>query len=205
MANKYNIKIKDLEMLLDIVSSYGGNDETIDFDIETLTTAINRLKNDFQVEQTIPLINKMARDLSLLEEYTEYYDYIVEFLNNGMYFDRAVNAKYKSIYLSHDDTLDLCMDFYSHQGEFFSVALTEFYKEKEDHLKFFKPNGHSEGEMHFIQSTGDAFVLSPNYHNLKKATILIHEFEHVIDAFNNPVFYTNMIIREFSSMAGLIL
>lgn len=200
MASKYNIQIKDLENLLNIVSAYGGHDEMIDFDIETLTNAISRLKNDFNVEQVIPLINKLLRDLSLLDEYTGCYDYVVNFINKGLYFDRSVNPKYKSIYLKHDDTLDLCMDFYSHQGEFFSIALNEFYKEKEDHLKFFKPNKFSEGEMHFVQSTGDAFVLSPNYHNIKKATILIHEFEHVIDAFNNPVFYTNMIIREFSAM-----
>lgn len=200
MASKYNIKVKNLEMLLDIISAYDGSDEMVDFDIVTLTNAINRLKNNFDTSQDIPIADKLARDISLLEEYQECYDYVLDFLSKGLYFERSVNAKYKSIYLKHDDTLDLCMDFYTHQGRFFSEAMEEFYKEKDDHLKFFKPNKFSEGEMVFVQSTGDAFVLSPNYRNFKKATILIHEFEHVVDAYNNPVFYNNMIIREFAAM-----
>ena len=36
MTNKYNINIKDLEDLLDVISSYNGDNEIIDFDIETL-------------------------------------------------------------------------------------------------------------------------------------------------------------------------
>lgn len=200
MASKYNIKVKDLEQLLDIISAYAGSDEMVEFDIVTLTNAINRLKNNFDTEQNISIADKLARDISLLEEYEDCYDYVLDFLSKGLYFERGVNARYKSLYLTHDETLDLCMDFYSHQGSFFSVAMDEFYKEKKDHLKFFKPNKHSEGEMVFVQTTGDAYVLSPNYHNFKKATILIHEFEHVIDAYNNPVFYNNMIIREFAAM-----
>ena len=53
--------------------------------------------------------------------------------------------------------------------------------------------------MDFIESTGDAFVFSPNYQNIKKPAVLIHETEHVIDAYNNPKFYRNRIIREVGS------
>ena len=46
-----------------------------------------------------------------------------------------------------------------------------------------------DGEIHYLKTTGDAFLLAPDHKDIRKVTILTHEFEHVIDCFNNPDFY----------------
>ena len=198
MTKKYNIQLNDLKQLLDLLSAY-GEDETVSADIDTLNMAIARFENNFNVKDTRGLLEKICINLSSWEDYTKLFSYVSKFSNSGMAINPSYSPKYKSILLSHDDTVDLCRDFYNEQGPFFSEMLEEFCEEKYSRLHFFEPNDNSEGEIHFIESTGDAFVFSPNYQNIKKPSVLTHEFEHVIDSFNNPKFYRNRIIREVGS------
>jgi hypothetical protein len=199
MKKKYNIQLSNLEKLLDMLSAYQG-DETVDADITTLKKAIVRLKNDFTEPIEESLLERMALDLSLYEQYLPLYTHVTDFLKKGLYFSDAVNPDYKSILLTDDETIELCRDFYKEQGTFFSSALDDYIEDIEDHLMFFKPNDNSDGEIHFIESTGDAYVMSPDHQNIKKPSVLIHESEHVIDSFNNPKFYRNLVIREVTSM-----
>ena len=198
MTKKYNIQLSDLESLLDMLSAYDDN-EIVSNDINTLRMAIARFKNNFAVKDESTLLEKICLNLSVWEEYTKLYNYVDTFANNGPKPNNNYSPEFNSILLSDDDTLDLCRDFFVAQGPFFSKSFDEFREDAEDHLLFFKPNDNSEGEMDFIESTGDAFVFSPDYKNIKKPSILIHEAEHVIDAYNNPKFYRNRIIREVGS------
>lgn len=198
MTKKYNIQLSDLEAILDVLSAYDDN-EIVSNDINTLKLAISRFKNNFASKNESSLLEKICLNLGVWEEYTKLFSYVDTFANNGPKPNENYSPEFKSIILSDEDTLDICRDFYVEQGPFFSKAFDDFYEEAEDHLLFFEPNKNSEGEMDFVESTGDAFVFSPNYQNIKKPSILIHETEHVIDAYNNPRFYRNRVIREIGS------
>lgn len=200
MAKKYNIQLSELEKLLDMLSSYDdGLFEDLALDIETLKIAIARLKNNFNVPSEYSLVEKMAIDLNWLGKYKEIYPHVVDLIKKGLYFSDAIDPKYNDVSLSDEDAIDICRDFYSKQGPFFSEAFEDYYKTAQDRLMFFPPNINSEGEIHYLQVTGDAFVLCPDYKDLRKASILIHEGEHVIDCFNNPSYYKNVIVREIGS------
>lgn len=199
MQKKYNIDIQELEKLLEILSSY-HEDEAVSNDIYTLTSAIDRLKNNFNVTENLTFIERIARDLSLYKSCKKHYPHVANFLRQGMVFEEAYRPEYKSIYISDDDSIDLCRDFFNNHGPFFSKAFDEYREDIHDRLMIFEPNKFSEGEVHFLETTGDAFVFAPDYHNITKPSILMHEFEHVIDCFNNPYFYRNKIVRETGSL-----
>lgn len=199
MTKKYNIQLSELENLLDMLLPY-KYDETVEADIDTLNTAIARLKNNFSCESEDTLLERIAVDLSCFRGYKNVYPHVIDFFSKGLFFKESVNPRYSSILLSDDDAVTLCKDFYKEQGSFFSNALDEFYQDIESHLMFFEPNNNSEGEIHFIESTGDSFVLVPDYKNFMKASILIHESEHVIDSTNNPKYYRNRLVREIGSI-----
>ena len=198
MTKKYNIQLSDLEALLDLLSAYEDNG-IVGNDIYTLKTAIARFKNNFAVKDQSDLLEKICLNLGVWEDYTKLFSYVNTFAKNGPKPNDRFSPEFTSLSLSDEETVELCREFYKEQGPFFSKAYDEFYEEAEDHLLFFKPNKNSEGEMDFVESTGDAFIFSPNYRNIKKPSILIHEAEHVIDAYNNPKFYRNKIIREVGS------
>lgn len=198
MTRKYNIQLNDLIQLRDLLYAYTA-DETVRADIETLNMAIARFENNFEVKDTKDLIEKICLNLGSWEDYTKLFSYVSKFSKSGMAINPSYSPKYNSILLTDDETVDLCRDFYTEQGPFFSEMLEEFCEDKYSRLHFFEPNKNSEGEIHFIESTGDAFVFSPNYQNIKKPSVLTHEFEHVIDSFNNPKYYRNKVIREIGS------
>lgn len=198
MTKKYNIQLSDLESLLDLLSAYKDN-EIVENDIDTLSLAIARFKNNFAVKDKRSLLEKICLNLGVWEDYTKLYSYVNNFAKNGPKPNENFSPEFIPIILNDEETVELCRDFYREQGPFFSKAFNEFCEEAEDHLLFFEPNENSEGEMDFIESTGDAFIFSPDYKNIKKPSILLHESEHVIDSYINPKFYRNKIIREIAS------
>ena len=199
MTKKYNIQLSDLEAILDVLLAY-DDDKIVNNDIDTLKTAITRLKNNFNVPDNLTFIEKIARDLSLYGDYKKHYSYVSEFVEQGLLIEEAYKPEYKPIVISHSENIELCRDFFSQHGTFFSNAFEEYCEDIHDRLMFFEPNKYSEGEVHFLETTGDAFVLIPNHPNLTKTSISMHEFEHVIDCFNNPLFYRNKIVREVGSL-----
>lgn len=199
MAKGYNIQLSELETLLDMLCAY-ENDDDVSVDIETLKTFINRLKNSFNIHNDESSLEKIAINLGQLSKYKHLFPHIKTLLSKGMYFSDSVDPDYTILDLSDDDSIDLCREFYQEQGSFFSDAVEEYCEDIEDRLLFIEPNNYCDGEMHYLSTTGDAFVLSPNHRDIRKVSILMHEFEHVIDCFNNDKFYRNSYIREIAAM-----
>ena len=167
MAKKYRIQLSELESILDMLCSYQA-DEDVMVDIENLKEFINRLSNSFNTPRNDSSIERIAVNLGQLSSYNHLFPLIRTLLNNGMYFSDAVDPNYTELYLSDGDTIDLCMDFYNDQGEFFSRRINEYSEEINDRLMFFAPNNNCDGETHFLKTTGDAFVLAPNHKDIRK-------------------------------------
>ena len=199
MTKIYNIDLSELENLLNVFSQY-ADDEDVFTDIYKLKILINRLKNSFDVNRQNNNFENIAINLEQLDKYKHLFSHIKTLLTKGLYFSDTIEPTYKDLNINHDETIELCKEFYNDQGKFFSKPLDSFCETISDRLMFFSPNDFSEGEIHFLKTTGDVYVFSPDYKNIKKASILIHEFEHIIDCYNNQNFYNNILIREISSM-----
>lgn len=199
MVKRYNIQLSELDNLLDMFCAY-SNDEDVMTDIENLKIFIERLKKSFNTPKQDSTIERIAVNLGQLSSYNRLFPYIKVLLNKGMYFSDSVDPDYEEINLSHVHSIDLCRDFFLEQGSFFSDAFDEYSEDIEDRLMFIEPNENCDGEIHYLKTTGDAFLLAPDHKDIRKATILTHEFEHVIDCFNNHNFYKNTFIREISAM-----
>lgn len=198
MQRNFKIDINFVKELRDNLLEFDPNNE----DVNRLEILIKKLENNFNDES-----NKKNKDLKVLRDCLEYYDdfkflykIVRKFACTGMYIDSIATPSYKPLTISDDECLSLANDFFKEHGAFFHNQFNEFYSESNDHLEFINPNDSTDGEIHYFNSTGDAFVFVPNHNNFTKASILIHELEHVIDAYNNPNFYENYIIRETSAV-----
>ena len=197
----FKIDVNYLEQLYDMICSVG--EDSFEDDLMYLKSFIQRLKSDFQDKSSFGkrVMSAYRDNIYYYELYKKYYIYIRKLLKSNLVFSDTFKPKFREYSISNKDALDLAREFYSKQDPFFSECVEDYVKEDaNDHLEFIEPNDNTDGEMLFVESTGDAFVIVPDHKNMTKVSILVHELEHVIDCFNNPKFYKNRIIRECASM-----
>ena len=201
MAKDYTISLSYLEQLADMFSSY-SNDLMIRADYEKITDYINRLKHNYvSPDPVTSLLERLKIDYEKLTFYKPFYPLAVALTSTNFTPNDFYSTKdYHNIYINNDQTLDIMKDFFQEQGESFYNQFIEFLSEVDDHLEYVNPNNAMDGEMLFLRSIAEAFVSIANYPNICKLTISSHEFTHVIDAFNNPDFHEQLLIREISSM-----
>ena len=200
MKKAYDIKIKDLENILTLLKE-NIQDSTVMMDAIRLEEYIKRIRNGFRNVDSISLFEQIQDDTEYHEFYKPFYPIVERFIFTGKTVDELnSDVKYKSILLSDEQVMADVIEFYGHQGELFYSQVLEFYNEAEDHLKFVKDSLDTDGETLFLKSIGEAFVFSPNYSNITKFTILIHEIQHVIDFYINPDFTEEFVIRETIAM-----
>lgn len=200
MKKVYDIKIKDLENILSLLKE-NMDDGIVMKDVIRLEEYIKRIKNGHKSVECLSLFEKIQDDIAYHDFYKPFYPIIERFIFTGISVDELnADVKYKSLLLTDEQIMQDVIDFYKEQGKLFYSLVLEFYQESEDHLKFIKDNLYTEGETLFLKSIGEAFVFSPNYSNITKFTILIHEVQHVIDFYINPCFSEEYIIRETIAM-----
>lgn len=201
MKRYYAIKISYLENLLNLLLSCDTSLEDVARDILDLRTYIDRLKNNFKYEdEEYTLISRIDEDLSMLGVHQPFLEYVEGFNNLPFFMFTGYEADYTQIKISDKDATLIAHDFYKLQGDFFYSMIDRYFKKIRNHLSFFKPNDNTEGEMLFLKSLEEAFVWVPDKKNITKVTTLVHEFEHVIDAYHNPSLFFNYVIREASSL-----
>lgn len=200
MKKVYDIKIKDLENILALLKE-NMQDSMVVIDVVRLEEYIKRIKNDFRATETASLMEQIQDDVEYFEFYKPFYPFVEQFLNTGKsVYDLDSDVKYKSLVMSDDQVMSDVIEFYGHQDSLFYSQVLEYQQEAREHLKFVKENLDTDGETLFLKSIGEAFVFSPNYSNITKFTILVHEVQHVIDFYINPSFSENFVIRETIAM-----
>lgn len=200
MKKRFDIKLNDLNNLLNLLSKY---DDVPDVarDIFRIKTLINNLQNNFERTKDDNLFLKMQSDLEIYPVVKPYYVYANIFAETGLSLETLnITPSYKKIKITDEEAYDGAYNFLASQGDFFKEALDDFDESKYSHLKFVKHNADTDGGAIYLKTTGDAFVFSPNYNNFTKTTILVHEKEHVIDCFNNPSIYNSFIVREIAAV-----
>lgn len=198
MKRKYDIKLKTLNNLLNLLSEY-DDDPEVSRDIFRIKALINNLKNNFARSREDNLFKNMQNDLEIYPIVKPYYVYANIFAETGLSLELLnITPSYKKIKISDEEAYAGAYDFLSSQGDFFKRALDDFEENKYSHLKFVKGSADTDGGAIYLKTTGDAFVFSPNYNDFTKTTILVHEKEHIIDCFNNPSIYDNFIVREIA-------
>lgn len=202
MAKDYNIKLSDYEFLLHLLESNNDGSKLINTDISLLKYFIKRVRHNFDVptsDESVDLytsviddlqgIQKASRVISILEDYPTFF-----------HIEYDTVPEYKSIVIPDKKAVDIAYRFFRSQNETYYSNFLDVYDTLSDHLKFIKPNKNTAGETHFIQTTGDAFIYVPNYSNISKVTILIHEIQHVMDALENAGFWYQPFIKETAAM-----
>ena len=200
MKKVYDISIRDLESILSLLKE-NMHDSVVMMDAIRLEEYIKRIKNGFKYVDSPTLLEQIQDDAEYHEFYKPFYPIVERFIFTGRTVDELnADVKYKSILMNDEQVVADVIEFYGHQGELFYSQIIEFYNEASDHLKFIKGSLDTEGETLFLKSIGEAFVFSPNYSNITKITILIHEIQHVIDFYINPNFSEEYVIRETIAM-----
>lgn len=200
MKKVYDIKIKDLEEILKQLKE-NMYDSTTMMDAIRLEDYIKRIKNEFRPTDDISVFEQLQDDLEFHSFYKPLYPFIERFIFTGRTVDELNSSmKYQSVIFTDEQVVADVMEFYGHQGTLFHSQLLDYYDELEYHLKFINTVADTDGESLFLKSIGEAFVFVPNYSNVTKFTILIHELQHVIDFFINPSFSEEFVIRETIAM-----
>lgn len=200
MKKVYDIKIKDLESILALLKE-NMHDSMVVMDVVRLEEYIKRIKNDFRGTETLSLIEQIQDDVEYFEFYKPFYPFVEQFLNTGKsVYDLDSDVKYNSFVMSDEQVMSDVIEFYGHQGELFYSQALEYHQEAREHLKFVKESLDTDGETLFLKSISEAFVFAPNYSNITKFTILVHEVQHVIDFYINPSFSEEFVIRETIAM-----
>lgn len=200
MKKAYNIKTKDLETILKVLKS-NMYDSVVFTDALRLEDYIKRIKNGFSPTETISIFEQIQDDLEYYDFYKPFYPIVDRFIATGRTVDQLdSDVRYKSILLDDVQVFSDVEEFYGHQSKLFFSQFLCFKEEAHDHLKFVKENLDTDGETLFLKSIGEAFVFAPNYSNITKFTILIHEIQHVIDFYINPHFSDEYVIRETIAM-----
>ena len=197
---KFKIDVDYLKQLRDMIA--GVDHFMFEEDLDNLDCFIYRITHGFKDDKDGRNYMSYFRDnIDDFHRYKEFYPFVRKLFNSYLVFNRTISPNYCDLVLRDKDALDIAREFFDKHGSFFSDSLNDFIEDDvHDHLEFIEPSKFTEGEMSFVKSTGDAFVVVPDYDNITKTTILFHELEHVIDCFNNPKFFDNRIIRECSSM-----
>jgi len=201
MKKSYNIRISYLEELLSLLIKWRDSSEAINNDIYNLSIYIKRLKRNFSDStEEYELLSRIEEDIQALPDHEIFLPYIDEFKKSASTIALYTIPAYTNVYFRNDEAFATACDFFNEQGRFFSKQIIDFKEDAYNHLKFFRPNDYSEGEMLYLKSFGEAFVWVPNNKNITKISILIHELEHVIDSYTNADFLQNHIIRETAAM-----
>lgn len=170
-------------------------------DAKRLDFFIAKLANNFYPSDSDHnLFEQLDFDIINLEYFKKYYPYIRKFYNTGTNFFDVVSDNYMEFVLSDRDVIELGEYFFHEKGPFFFDKYKSFINERDKRIKFFTPNNYTDGETFFLNSIKEGFVLSPNYIDITKFLIFIHEAEHMIDFLNNNIFMNNLLIRETSAL-----
>lgn len=199
MKKAYDIKIKDLKDLLSVLRQF-SNEPTVQRDIWCLSNYISRFERNFSDSKS-SLYERLLDDADEVHFYKPFYPLSESFASIGRkQTELSFDTKYSTIKITDEQVMEDADDFFKKQGDFFYSTFSDFKDEAYDHLKFIDTKADTSGEVLTLKSTGDAFVFVPNYSNITKFTILVHESEHVIDFFNNPEFLDNHVISETAAM-----
>lgn len=199
MKKAYDIKISDLKDLLNILRQH-CYEPVVQADIYRLSNYIKRYERNFS-DQQIPLYERLADDADEVYFYKPFYPYSKVFSKLGRRQNElSFTTSYTPIQISDEQVVDDAVNFFEDKGDFFLSQFQDFCDEADDHLKFIDDKVETAGETLTLKSTGEAFVFVPNYSNITKFTILVHESEHVIDFFNNPNFLDVHVISETAAI-----
>lgn len=196
MKKAYDIKINNLKELLKLLYA-NSNDLMVLKDAVRLENYIKRLENNFCTDDSSSLLERMAGDIQSMPFYKPFYPFVENFLNTGINpCDFDTDITYKTIKLSNQQIVRDTQAFFATQGKIVYDNYCDFMEEANDHLSFIPPQNNTDGEMISLKSIGEAYVFSPDYSDIRKFTILVHEIQHVIDFYINPEFSDYYIIRE---------
>ena len=199
MKKAYDIKISDLKDLLTVLKQH-SYESTVQIDVYRLSNYIKRYERNFS-DQQIPLYERLIDDADEVHFYKPFYPYSKVFSKIGReQTELSFSTSYTPIQMSDEQVVDDAVSFFEDKGDFFRAQFRDFCGEAQDHLKFIDDKSETAGETLTLKSTGEAFVFVPNYSNITKFTILVHESEHVIDFFNNPNFLDVHIISETAAV-----
>ncbi len=201
MAKNYTIDIDYLHQLSDMFANF-DEDEIIHRDYLRVNEYIKRLESNYHTTPcTQSLIARIQDDASLVPLFKPFYPLVRKLVHTTHPIDEFnLNRKYQECKISNDDALRIVGNFFKKQGDFFYKQFLEFMEESEGHLQYVLPNDCMDGEILYLHSVGEAFVSIASYPNICKVSITSHELTHVTDAFNNPEFHENLLIREISSV-----
>lgn len=197
---EYKTKLEELTKLLDALASY--DDEVYQEDFRQLKLLIEGLETNFKNYDIKEM--ELAEILKANYEYSKvlfkFYPYFRKFYKIGKNFYPYEINNYVYSKISNQDCLDLARIFFEEQGNFFTKQLERFYKEAKDHLSFIRPNDYTDGQITYLNTSNEAFVIIPDHKNFKKVITAVHELEHVIDAYNNPKFHSAYMVREATAL-----
>lgn len=200
MLKRCDIDANFLTYLIEIIENNGSSRKEIDLFL--LNRLLHILNNNSHNRKQNPgdVVRQLEEDAENVSFYKPFYPYVRSFRARGENISQPYEPMYRSIQLSDTDTVDLIGEFYRDLGEDESSNYEDFLEDAEDHLKFIDTKSDIEGETTFINSTGDFFCLVPDYANLTKATILVHETTHIFDWFRRPDFIEQYLICEFNAL-----
>lgn len=199
MKKVYDIKIADLKELLEILK-VAAHEPIVQRDIWCLANYIKRYENNFS-EQQVSLFERLLDDADQVHFYKPFLPFSNVFSSIGKsQTELSFDTSYTPFNLSDCQVMDDANDFFKSQSSSWHSLFLDFSSEASDHLKFIDSKSETSGETLFLKSTGEAFVFVPNYSNITKFTILVHETEHVLDFFANPDFLDDHIVSETTSV-----
>ena len=196
----YKIDLDELSKILDGLVAF--DEKAYQEDFRQLSLLFNGLKSNFENFRVteFKLEDNLSRNYNISELLRVFYRYYRNFYKISQKFSTFDIADYVKLSLSDKDCLDLVRSFFAEQGDFFAKPLELFYKQINSHISFIKPNENTSGQMVYLSSIKQAFVVIPNSESIEKVLTTVHEFEHVIDAYNNPLFHQAEIVRESTAV-----
>ncbi len=198
MERDYKINLSYLYSLRNAFMN--SKNKKYDDDIITLNNLINKLKGYEVKRKKISPYLQLETDAIIKPYLDAFYQQVKVFNSIGSYFEEPLVPKYKSILLTDIDVVNLAKEFFHEQGSFYYYSISDYLAHGNERMCFFKPNNLSEGEINIIRNTDEVFLLAPNYRNITKLSITIHELQHVIDYYNNPEFSLNPVISETAAL-----
>ena len=201
MSKHYDITIDYLDDLVNMLLPY-RDDMTVKKDLYNLDVLRHRLANNFKSPDidSINSLEQLNDDIGYYDFYKIFYPFVKKFSETGLYMPNAAVVSYNKTIFSNDRTIKMVQRFFEEQGLFFADPVLDFFKTGANHIKFIQPSINTEGEMYYLSSLDEHFIITPNHPNFTKLTNASHETEHVIDTVRNESFYQNVVIREAPPM-----
>lgn len=195
----YNYSLQDLKELLNLLIPYQNTFPGINEDIENLAYFINYLyPKENKDKRWFSHISTQIRQEIKSHAFLKPFEYFFkEFAWKGESINTlSITPTHQKLIIPDAVVVKDATSFLASQGPFFKEAIDDFSCDINTHLKFIEQELDATGGTLFLRSTGDAFVFVQNTHGISKPAILTHELEHVIDFFNNPKIYDNLVTRE---------